>query len=96
MLAIHGFNIANKIVTIPYTECMTTKQIAIEGMTITELREMTPAEIEAEGWEVGYGNGTPIVMVLSNGVKLYPSQDYEGNGGGVWFGIDTEGESIAL
>ena len=61
-----------------------------------QLREMTPAEIEAEGWEVGYGNGTPIVMVLSNGVKLYPSQDYEGNGGGVWFGIDTEGESIAL
>jgi hypothetical protein len=96
MLAIHRVNIANKFGTIPYTECMTTKQIAIEGMTITELREMTPAEIEAEGWEVGYGNGTPIVMVLSNGVKLYPSQDYEGNGGGVWFGIDTEGQSIAL
>ena len=88
--------IAKKGIPNPYTLIMTTKQIAIEGMTITELRDMTAAEIEAEGWEVRYGNGTPIVMVLSNGVKLYPSQDYEGNGGGVWFGIDTEGESIAL
>ena len=88
--------IAEKVRGVGYALIMTTKQIAIEGMTITELREMTPAEIEAEGWEVGYGNGTPIVMVLSNGVKLYPSQDYEGNGGGVWFGIDTEGQSIAL
>jgi hypothetical protein len=75
---------------------MTTKQIAIEGMTITELRPMTPAEIEAEGWEVRYGNGTPLVMVLSNGIRLYPSQDYEGNGGGVLFGIDQEGETFAL
>jgi hypothetical protein len=70
--------------------------VAIEGMTITELRPMTPAEIEAEGWEVGYGNGTPLVMVLSNGVRLYPSQDYEGNGGGVLFGIDTDGVTFAL
>lgn len=65
----------------------------IVGTTIKELRPMTEAEMVEEGWE--NRRGETLVMILSNGVKLYPSQDYEGNGGGVWFGKDKE-EAFAL
>jgi len=61
--------IAKMVLTGFYTVIMTTKQIAIEGMTITELREMTPAEIEAEGWEVGYGNGTRLGSLCTKHLK---------------------------
>lgn len=50
---------------------------------------MTEAEMKEEGW-TDHRNEV-LVMVLSNGMKLYPSQDYEGNGGGVWFGKDKDG-----
>lgn len=65
----------------------------IVGTTIKELRPMTEAELIEEGWE--NRRQETLVMILSNGVKLYPSQDYEGNGGGVWFGKDQD-EAFAI
>jgi hypothetical protein len=59
------------------------------GTTVRELRPMTEAEMKEEGW-TDHRNEV-LVMVLSNGMKLYPSRDYEGNGGGVWFGKDKDG-----
>ena len=53
------------------------------NQTIKAVRPMTKKEIESEGW---YGGTT--VLVLSNGVKLYASQDEEGNGPGCIFGCD--------
>lgn len=54
----------------------------IVGAQIIRARRMTPAEMVTEGWE-----GTPPVMLeLSTGALLYPSQDEEGNGPGALFG----------
>lgn len=64
----------------------------IIGQTIKELRPMTQAELDQEGWTDRH---EVFVMILSNGVKLYPSQDYEGNAGGVWFGVKDK-ESFAI
>jgi len=56
---------------------------------IVEVRPMTPAELVAEGWDDGNFE-VPPVLVLDNGVKLYPSRDTEGNGGGALFGVDGD------
>ena len=54
----------------------------IEGIKIKTIRLMTKAELSDEGWQ-----GQHIQLIeLENGVKLYPSADYEGNGGGALFG----------
>ena len=45
---------------------------------------MTKKELDAEGWE---GHDAPAVLILSDGSKLYPSRDSEGNGPGALFGI---------
>ena len=33
-----------------------------------------------------------FVIELDNGISLYPSRDEEGNGGGVFFGVDENTE----
>ena len=55
----------------------------IINQKIVEVREMTKAEQEREGWD-----SPAIALVLDNGVVLYPSQDDEGNGCGALFGVD--------
>ena len=55
----------------------------LEGSKIVKIREMTKKEADAEGWEL-YRNGCRV-LVLDNGIKLYASQDYEGNGPGALF-----------
>tara|TARA_R100001594_G_C3926602_1_gene237076 strand:+ start:399 stop:608 length:210 start_codon:yes stop_codon:yes gene_type:complete len=55
----------------------------LEGAKIVKVREMTRQESQAEGWSLGR-NGCRV-LELSNGVKLYASQDYEGNGPGALF-----------
>lgn len=57
----------------------------IVGQTVVRTRAMTTEEMEAEGW----CHGT-VVIVLSNGVLLYPSSDSEGNDCGVIFGKDGD------
>lgn len=61
----------------------------IIGHTIQDVRYMTDEELEAEDW--GDWGGRPVVLVLDNGAKLYPSQDPEGNGPGAMFGADDDG-----
>jgi hypothetical protein len=65
------------------------------GQTIAKVRPMTKAELRAEGWEEGLRHGMPSVVVLANGLKLYPSRDPEGNGPGSLF-IQFDGNQYVL
>lgn len=55
----------------------------IVGSMVVEIRDMTDAELDAEGWS---DCNTTTVLVLNNGIKLYPSADGEGNRPGAMFG----------
>jgi hypothetical protein len=63
----------------------------IHGQKIKTTRPMTAKEIRDEGWYEG-----TTVIVLENGVKLYASQDSEGNGSGALFGSRPDGSQFAL
>jgi hypothetical protein len=65
----------------------------IVGSTIIDIRPMTKAEMESEGWEK---REVPMVLVLSSGTILYPSQDTEGNDAGSLFGKTSDGVSIGI
>ena len=65
----------------------------LEGAKIVNIRDMTKKEAEAEGWEL-YRDGCRV-LVLNNGIKLYASQDYEGNGPGALFFTD-KGKCYAI
>ena len=67
----------------------------IIGQKIKTIRPMTNAEMKSEGWYEDC-NGKPTVIVLENGVKLYPSQDPERNGAGALFGSRPNGSQFAL
>ena len=51
------------------------------GKTIANIRPMTAEEMNGYGWD-GY---PPPVLVLSDGTKLFPSIDPEGNGPGTLY-----------
>lgn len=72
------------------------KTDAIVGRRIVEVRPMTRAEMEAEGWGFSAYHGPPVALVLDDGTRLYPSRDDEGNGPGALFGVTPDGESIAF
>lgn len=55
------------------------------GVTVKEVRAMTKEEMAYEGWDY-VTRDVPAVVVLSNGVILYPSADPEGNGPGFLVG----------
>ena len=65
----------------------------IVGSKIIDLRPMTADEMEAEGWQK---REIPMVLVLSSGTILYPSQDTEGNDAGSLFGKTSDGVSIGI
>jgi hypothetical protein len=65
----------------------------IVGSTIIGIRPMTADEMKAEGWEK---REIPMVLVLSSGTILYPSQDTEGNDAGSLFGKTSDGVSIGI
>ena len=65
----------------------------LEGAKIVSIREMTKKEADKEGWEL-YGDGCRV-LILDNGIKLYASQDYEGNGPGALFFTD-KGKHYAI
>lgn len=48
--------------------------------------------------EFGYYDGVnvPSVIVLSDGTKLFPSRDPEGNGPGEMFGTSSDGFKFTL
>lgn len=61
----------------------------IRGKKIIQVRPMTVEEQNAEDWDE-----RATVLVLENGVRLYASQDEEGNGAGAMFGRLPNGKSI--
>ena len=63
------------------------------GSTIIDIRPMTKAEMDKEGWQK---RETPMVLVLSSGTILYPSQDTEGNDAGALFGMTSDGISFGV
>lgn len=65
------------------------------GLTIVEVRPMTYTEASHEGWGIDNINGAPPGIVLSDGSKLYPARDPEGNGPGAMFGVSA-GKHIRL
>ena len=65
----------------------------IEGAKIVNIREMTKKEADAECWDLCHDGCR--VLVLSNGIKLYASRDYEGNGPGALFFTD-KGKHYAI
>jgi len=60
----------------------------IAGQKIIAVRLMNSNEAKREGWGGESRWEMPIVLILENGLKLYPSRDSEGNGPGALFGID--------
>lgn len=66
------------------------------GLTIVAVRPMTAAEARVEGWRLSPHHGPPMVLVLSEGFLIYPSQDDEGNGPGALFGTDVEGQTLRV
>ena len=71
----------------------TTVDDSIVGSKIIDIRPMTSDEMEAEGWQK---NEIPMVLVLSSGTILYPSQDTEGNDAGSLFGKTSDGISFGV
>lgn len=64
-------------------------KVEIIGQKIKAIRKLTDAELEENGWDDD--NFNPIyALELENGVVIYPSRDFEGNGGGALFGLDRE------
>lgn len=63
----------------------------IIGHKVVQIRKMTQAEQDKEGW-----NSSTIVIVLSNGVRLYASSDEEGNDAGAMFGRGKLGNTFIL
>ena len=65
----------------------------LEGAKIVKIREMTKKEADAEYWDLSH-NGCRV-LVLDNGIKLYASRDYEGNGPGALF-FTEKGKHYAI
>jgi hypothetical protein len=63
------------------------------GRTVRQIRQMTPSELEREGWEDRHKSTR--VIVFTDGSLIYASQDDEGNGPGAMFGI-VGGTSIRV
>lgn len=58
--------------------------MTVEGQEIVDVRPMTDAELEEEGW---HPHHKPVTLVLSDGSLIYASMDPEGNGAGCLFGM---------
>jgi hypothetical protein len=66
----------------------------LEGAKINKVRKMTLGELDAHGWDDNRGFKPVYIIELDNGMFLYPSRDFEGNGGGVLFGVTKNEESF--
>ena len=65
----------------------------IIGSKIVNIKQMSRQEASKEGWDLGR-NGCRV-LILDNGIKLYASQDYEGNGPGALF-YNDKGKLYAI
>lgn len=62
------------------------------GLKVVDIRNMTQEELNQEGWDNYTPDDNIRCIVFDNGVVLYPSMDYEGNGPGAMFGYSNNGE----
>jgi hypothetical protein len=69
--------------------------VGLVGATVTEVRPMTEAELDREGWELDR-HGERTAVVFSDGTVLYASRDDEGNGPGAIFGVTKDGTTFTL
>jgi hypothetical protein len=67
----------------------------IEGRKIVKVRTMSIKEQLAEYWSPDDLNPV-VVLELDDGSKIFPSRDYEGNGGGALFGVDTQKNTFTI
>ena len=67
----------------------------IEGRKIVKVRTMSIKEQLAEYWSPDDLNPV-VVLELDNGSKIFPSRDYEGNGGGALFGVDAQKNTFTI
>lgn len=56
--------------------------LAMKGLVILNVRDLTQEELSAQAWDVFPGQ-EPTAIVLSDGSTLFTSMDPEGNGPGV-------------
>ena len=75
------------------TTVQTTVENSIIGAIIVDIRPMSKEEMDKEGWSK---NEIPMVLVLSSGTILYPSQDTEGNDAGSLFGVLADSTAFGL
>ena len=61
------------------------------GRKIVKIRYLSKKECELMGWF-----SRPIVIHFDDGSLVYPSQDDEGNDGGVLFGHGPDGEELTF
>ena len=66
----------------------------LEGSKIVKIREMTKKEAENEYWDLSHDGCR--VLELDNGIKLYASQDYEGNVPGALFFVTKDKKADAV
>ena len=63
------------------------------GAKIINVRRMTKGELNAHYWH----SANPVyVLELDNGTAIYPSRDFEGNDGGVLFGVTENEECFSV
>lgn len=61
------------------------------GRTITGVRYMSSAEANDLGW-----GRHAVVLILDNGLQIYPSADDEGNDAGALFTTDAEHSALPV
>ena len=66
----------------------------LEGRKIVKIREMTKKEANNEGWDLSHDGCR--VLELDDGIKLYASRDYEGNGPGALFFVTKNKKAYAV
>ena len=64
---------------------------SIIGETLVEIRPLTQAERDENGWCCN-----AYALVFSNGTVVYPSQDAEGNGPGTLFVVSEKSGTYLL
>lgn len=63
----------------------------LKGSKLIDIRLMTPAEQEHEGWD-----NPATILVFDNGDRIYASGDEEGNGEGALFGLNSKGKGFYI
>ena len=66
----------------------------LKGKTVKCVREMTPAELAAEGWDSLSPHDNPLVIEFGDGAKVFASADMDGNGPGALVGVGADGVSF--